>query len=121
MVLKWIATAWAQVPTYIIERSFLTTGISNAIDGKEDHLILAHMRDGGEVEVADDVHTAPEVEEWVNPLFATAAEDAAAAEAVDHEDCGDLPPEEEEEEDDEDEDEEEELDMEGDVEEDDEE
>ncbi|CAI5505250.1 unnamed protein product [Closterium sp. Naga37s-1] len=72
------------------------------------------------VEVANDVHTAPEVEEWVNPLFATAAEDAAAAEAMDHEDCGDVPPEEEEEEEDdedEDEEEEEELDMEGDVEE----
>ncbi|CAI5485907.1 unnamed protein product [Closterium sp. Naga37s-1] len=57
-------------------------------DGREDHLILAHMRDAAEVEVADDVNAAAEVEEWINPLYAAPQPDpmeAADASDVDEE------------------------------------
>ncbi|GJP41338.1 hypothetical protein CLOM_g998 [Closterium sp. NIES-68] len=71
LVLRWIAAAWEAVPEDIIIKSFKTCGISNATDGTEDHLILAHMQDGAQVEVHDDVHAAGDVEEWINPLYVT--------------------------------------------------
>ncbi|CAI7818648.1 unnamed protein product [Closterium sp. NIES-54] len=111
-VLKWIAQSWSAVPEHIIVKAFLTTGISNAVDSSQDHLILAHMRDAGQVEVGEDVHSSPLVDEWINPLYTTIADDEEAAREADDEDCGDMPAEEEEAEEEEEEEEEEEAEME---------
>ncbi|CAI7923320.1 unnamed protein product [Closterium sp. NIES-53] len=88
LILQWIADSWAAVPEGLIVRAFKTCGITNSPDGREDHLILAHMRDAAEVEVADDVNAAAEVEEWINPLYAAPQADpmeAADASDVDEE------------------------------------
>ncbi|CAI7849341.1 unnamed protein product [Closterium sp. NIES-54] len=57
VVLKWISRAWKAVPAELIKKSFLTCGISNALDGSEDHLVMAHRRSqlSHEVEVDDDI------------------------------------------------------------------
>ncbi|CAI7742594.1 unnamed protein product [Closterium sp. NIES-54] len=57
VVLKWISRAWKAVPTDLIKKSFLTCSISNALDGSEDHLVMAHWRSqlSHEVEVEDDI------------------------------------------------------------------
>ncbi|CAI7836008.1 unnamed protein product [Closterium sp. NIES-53] len=60
VILKWIVESWADVPEELVKKSFLTYDISNAEDGSEDHLILAHLRSKAEVEVLEDV---PEEEE----------------------------------------------------------
>ncbi|CAI7867171.1 unnamed protein product [Closterium sp. NIES-53] len=44
VVLKWISRAWKTVPADLIKMSFLTCGISNALDGSDDHLVMAHRR-----------------------------------------------------------------------------
>ncbi|CAI7734641.1 unnamed protein product [Closterium sp. NIES-54] len=44
VVLKWISRAWKAVPADLIKKSFLTCGISNALDGSEDHMVMAHRR-----------------------------------------------------------------------------
>ncbi|CAI7789567.1 unnamed protein product [Closterium sp. NIES-54] len=68
-VLCWIAEAWADVPEELINKSFITCGISNAVDGSEDHLIHAHLRDTAEVEVMEDV-CEEELERLVpNPFY----------------------------------------------------
>ncbi|CAI7877186.1 unnamed protein product [Closterium sp. NIES-53] len=74
----------------LVKKAFVTCGISTPIDGSEDHLILAHMRDMGEVEVLDDVNDLVDDELVVNPFYAevpmlaeelqSAAEEADAAE-----------------------------------------
>ncbi|CAI7913802.1 unnamed protein product [Closterium sp. NIES-54] len=73
----------------LVKKAFVTCGISTPIDGSEDHLILAHMRDKGEVEVLDDVNDLVDDELVVNPFYAevpmpaevlqAAAEEADAA------------------------------------------
>ncbi|CAI7802526.1 unnamed protein product [Closterium sp. NIES-53] len=57
VVLKWISRAWKAVPADLIKKSFLTCGISNALDGSEDHLVMAHRRSqlSHEVEVDDNI------------------------------------------------------------------
>ncbi|CAI7864169.1 unnamed protein product [Closterium sp. NIES-53] len=57
VVLKWISRAWKAVPADLIKKAFLTCGISNALDGSEDKLVLAHRRCqlSHEVEVDDDI------------------------------------------------------------------
>ncbi|CAI7807172.1 unnamed protein product [Closterium sp. NIES-54] len=57
MVLKWISRAWKAVPVDLIKKAFLTCGISNALDGSEDHLVMAHRRSqlSHEVEVDNDI------------------------------------------------------------------
>ncbi|CAI7747714.1 unnamed protein product [Closterium sp. NIES-53] len=57
VVLKWISRAWKAVPADLIKKSFLTCGISNALDGSEDHMVMAHRRSqlSHEVEVDDDI------------------------------------------------------------------
>ncbi|CAI7907412.1 unnamed protein product [Closterium sp. NIES-53] len=57
VVLKWISRAWKAVPADLIKKSFLTCGISNALDRSEDHLVMAHRRSqlSHEVEVDDDI------------------------------------------------------------------
>ncbi|CAI7882226.1 unnamed protein product [Closterium sp. NIES-53] len=71
----------------LVKKAFVTCGISNPIDGSEDHLILAHMRDKGEVEVLDDVNDLVDDELVVNPFYAevpmSAEELQAAAEEAD--------------------------------------
>ncbi|CAI7768014.1 unnamed protein product [Closterium sp. NIES-53] len=51
------------------KKAFLTCGISNAEDGSQDHLILAHMRDSGEVEVLEDVMEEEQDELVPNPFY----------------------------------------------------
>ncbi|CAI7757728.1 unnamed protein product, partial [Closterium sp. NIES-53] len=57
VVLKWISRAWKAVPADLIKKSFLTCGISNALDGSEDHMVMAHRISqlSHEVEVDDDI------------------------------------------------------------------
>ncbi|CAI7849535.1 unnamed protein product [Closterium sp. NIES-54] len=40
LTLKWISKAWKAVPKELIQRSFLTCGISNALDGSQDNLCM---------------------------------------------------------------------------------
>ncbi|CAI7736105.1 unnamed protein product [Closterium sp. NIES-53] len=42
VVVRWISRAWKAVPADLIKRAFLTCGISNALDGSEDGLAMAH-------------------------------------------------------------------------------
>ena len=39
LILSWIAGAWSEIPEEMIEASFLKCGITNSLDGSEDHLI----------------------------------------------------------------------------------
>ncbi|CAI7866945.1 unnamed protein product [Closterium sp. NIES-54] len=57
VVLKWISRAWKAMPAGLIKKAFLTCGISNALDGSEDHLVMAHRRSllSHEVEVDDNI------------------------------------------------------------------
>ncbi|CAI7782492.1 unnamed protein product [Closterium sp. NIES-53] len=57
VVLKWISRAWKAVPADLIKKAFLTCGISNALDGSEDHMVMAHRRSqlSHKVEVDDDI------------------------------------------------------------------
>ncbi|CAI7763548.1 unnamed protein product [Closterium sp. NIES-53] len=57
LTLKWISKAWKAVPKELIQRSFLTCGISNALDGSQDNLCMQHQRDAvkGEVELDDEI------------------------------------------------------------------
>ncbi|CAI7754646.1 unnamed protein product [Closterium sp. NIES-54] len=57
LTLKWISKAWKVVPKDLIERSFLTCGISNTLDGSQDNLCMQHRRDAikGEVELDDEI------------------------------------------------------------------
>lgn len=50
-----MAAAWHEVAPEIIKKAFLTCGISNAVDGSEDHLVLAHMKEPNQVDVNDEV------------------------------------------------------------------
>ncbi|CAI7878564.1 unnamed protein product [Closterium sp. NIES-54] len=90
LVLRWIDESWEAIPEELVKKAFVTCGISTPIDGSEDHLILAHMRDKGEVEILDDVNDLVDDELVVNPFYAevpmpaevlqAAAEEADAAE-----------------------------------------
>ncbi|CAI7825017.1 unnamed protein product [Closterium sp. NIES-53] len=55
VVVRWISRAWKAVPADLIKRAFLTCGISNALDGSEDGLAMAHRRSQltAEVDVDD--------------------------------------------------------------------
>ncbi|CAI7854870.1 unnamed protein product [Closterium sp. NIES-53] len=58
LTLKWISAAWKSVPKELIQRAFLTCGISNALDGSQDKLYLQHRRDeleGEEVDMDDEI------------------------------------------------------------------
>ena len=39
LICSWIADAWREIPTDMIESSFLKCGITNRLDGSEDHLV----------------------------------------------------------------------------------
>ncbi|CAI7804325.1 unnamed protein product [Closterium sp. NIES-54] len=60
-------TTPADVPEEMVRTAFLTCAISNAEDGREDHMILAHLRDKAEVEVLEDV--MEELDEMVPSPF----------------------------------------------------
>ncbi|CAI7902245.1 unnamed protein product [Closterium sp. NIES-54] len=82
----WIDESWADVPEELVRKAFLTCGISNAEDGSENHLILAHLRDKAEVEVLEDVQEE-EMEELIpNPFYP----DLAVAPADSYVDAEDL-------------------------------
>ncbi|CAI7865338.1 unnamed protein product [Closterium sp. NIES-54] len=57
VVVRWISRAWKAVPADLIKRPFLTCGISNALDGSEDGLAMAHRRSQltAEVDVDDSI------------------------------------------------------------------
>ncbi|CAI7905781.1 unnamed protein product, partial [Closterium sp. NIES-54] len=57
VVVRWISWAWKAVPTDLIKRVLLTSGISNALDGTEDGLAMAHRRSQltAEVNVDDSI------------------------------------------------------------------
>ncbi|CAI7871751.1 unnamed protein product, partial [Closterium sp. NIES-53] len=57
VVVGWISRAWKAVPADLIKRAFLTCGISNALDGSEDGLAMAHRRSQltAEVDVDDSI------------------------------------------------------------------
>ncbi|CAI7771436.1 unnamed protein product [Closterium sp. NIES-54] len=57
LTLKWISKAWKAVPKELIQRSFLTCSISNALDGSQNNLCMQHRRDAvkGEVELDDEI------------------------------------------------------------------
>ncbi|CAI7774069.1 unnamed protein product [Closterium sp. NIES-53] len=54
---QWILRAWKAVPPELIKKAFLTCGLSNALDGSEDGLHMAHRRGQmvHKVDVDDDV------------------------------------------------------------------
>ncbi|CAI7774063.1 unnamed protein product [Closterium sp. NIES-53] len=66
---QWIDESWADVPEEMVRKAFLTCGISNAEDGSQNHLILVHMRDSGEVEVQEDVMEEEQDELIPNPFY----------------------------------------------------
>ncbi|CAI7891540.1 unnamed protein product [Closterium sp. NIES-53] len=82
-VLKWIDKSWQEVPKELIRKSFVTCGISTKLDGSEDHLVLAHLRDKGEVEVLEDVNEMVEDEVIPNPYFEEARVPAEVLQADD--------------------------------------
>ncbi|CAI7857315.1 unnamed protein product [Closterium sp. NIES-54] len=57
VIVRWISRAWKAVPADLIKRAFLTYGISNALDGSEDGLAMAHRRSQltAEVDVDDSI------------------------------------------------------------------
>ncbi|CAI7798869.1 unnamed protein product [Closterium sp. NIES-53] len=87
LTLKWISTAWKSVPKELIQRAFLTCGISNALDGSQDKLCLQHRRDeleGEEVDMDDEIAAhgffcnnveEPESDSEADPDDPTAADD----------------------------------------------
>ena len=44
--LKWVVDAWDSIPEEVIKDSFKTCGLTNAVDGSEDHLIHCFKMDG---------------------------------------------------------------------------
>ncbi|CAI7811459.1 unnamed protein product [Closterium sp. NIES-53] len=87
LTLKWISAAWKSVPKELIQRAFLTCGISNALDGSQDKLCLQHRREkleGEEVNMDDEIaaHSffcnnveEPESDSEADPDDPTAADD----------------------------------------------
>ena len=45
-VLQWIKTAWETIPESMVRKSFLKTGITNALDGTQDDEIAEEDEDG---------------------------------------------------------------------------
>jgi hypothetical protein len=48
--LKWIKQAWDKVSPDIVRRSFKKCGLSNAMDGSEDHMLFCDEGDSSEDE-----------------------------------------------------------------------
>ena len=45
LVLRWIKQSWREIPEEMVRKSFLTCGISNALDGTEDDAIYEEEQD----------------------------------------------------------------------------
>ena len=45
LVLRWIEQSWREIPEEMVRKSFLTCGISNALDGTEDDAIYEEEQD----------------------------------------------------------------------------
>ncbi|CAI5978255.1 unnamed protein product [Closterium sp. NIES-64] len=71
----------------MVRKAFLTCGISNAKDEREDHLILTHLQDTAKVENVME----EELDELIpNPFYpAPASEDGLAGNAYEWSDKGD--------------------------------
>lgn len=59
LICEWIKQAWEELPAEIIVKSFLKAGISNKLDGSEDHWIFetpaASVEGGESVEGKDEI------------------------------------------------------------------
>ncbi|CAI7776555.1 unnamed protein product [Closterium sp. NIES-53] len=87
LTLKWISAAWKSMPKELIQRAFLTCGISNALDGSQDKLCLQHRRgelEGEEFDMDDEIAAhcffcnnveEPESDSEADPDDPTAADD----------------------------------------------
>ncbi|CAI7832477.1 unnamed protein product, partial [Closterium sp. NIES-53] len=84
VVLKWISRAWKAMPADLIKKAFLTCGISSALDGSEDHLVMAHRRSqlSHEVEVDDDIQADGRPTVHCPTAFAATAATLATAPTV---------------------------------------
>ena len=49
-VIDWVSEAWSSLHVNILQKSFLVCGISNALDGSEDHLVSDDLPAVGDVE-----------------------------------------------------------------------
>ena len=45
LILRWIKQSWSEIPEEMVRKSFLTCGISNALDGTEDDAIYEEEQD----------------------------------------------------------------------------
>ena len=45
LVLRWIKQSWREIPEEMVRKSFLTCGISNALDGTKDDAIHEEEQD----------------------------------------------------------------------------
>ena len=57
LVAQWVKTAWDDIPADMVERSFLKTGISNAMDGSQDDHLWSDDADDTDVprDESDDI------------------------------------------------------------------
>ncbi|CAI5990226.1 unnamed protein product [Closterium sp. NIES-65] len=67
------------VPEELVRKAFLTCNISNALNGDQDHLILAHLRDKVDIDVLEDVQEEEEDVTHPNPFYEDPEEVAARA------------------------------------------
>ena len=54
LVLQWVKKAWQEIPAELVIRSFMSCGISNALDGTEDDAVYKEESESGDVLDADD-------------------------------------------------------------------
>ena len=64
IVLRWIKQSWREIPEEMVRKSFLTCGISNALDGTEDDAIYEEEQgnDAEEDEMDEEFDTESEDE-----------------------------------------------------------
>ena len=64
LVLRWIKQSWREIPEEMVRKSFLTCGISNALDGTEDDAIYEEEQgnDAEEDEMDEEFDTESEDE-----------------------------------------------------------
>ena len=64
LVLRWIKQSWSEIPEEMVRKSFLTCGISNALDGTEDDAIYEEEQgnDAEEDEMDEEFDTESEDE-----------------------------------------------------------
>ena len=64
LILQWIKQSWSEIPEEMVRKSFLTCGISNALDGTEDDAIYEEEQgnDAEEDEMDEEFDTESEDE-----------------------------------------------------------